>query len=108
MTWNVLTWNVLSIEESILRWGIDFAAILAEGIEDGLEELEYLEKYGCACNVCGEFRVCEIIQKEIGTPTDRGWKREYEDWAICEECIARKEASEPDWDSIRKEREERG
>ena len=82
----------------------DFALVLAEGIEEGLEELEYLEKYGCACYVCGEFRVCEIIQTEIGTPTDRGWKREYEDRAICEECIAKKEASEPDWDNIADER----
>src|SRR6516165_541890 len=102
-----MNWQIDSGTEGGI-FGYDFALILAEGIEDGLEELEYLEKYGCACDVCGEFRVCEIIQKEIGTPTDRGWKREYEDWAICEECIAKKEASEPDWDSIRKEREERG
>ena len=91
MTWNVLTWNVLSIEESILRWGIDFAAILAEGIEDGLEELVYLQTYGKRCEICGEFRLTHTLDNEILTPTDRGMKREYEQIEICEECFDRGE-----------------
>ena len=72
-------------------FGYEFNWILADGIEDGLEELVYLQTYGKRCEICGEFRLTHTLDNEILTPTDRGMKREYEQIEICEECFDRGE-----------------
>jgi len=81
MNWEI-TWG--SNDPPI--FGFDFAAMLVEGIEEGIEELLYLQLYGETCELCGEFRHCNTHIGESVTPTDRGPMREEEEKIVCEEC----------------------
>lgn len=78
MNWE-LEWG-----DAPIIFGIDFAEILAEGIECGMEELEFLVKEGRYCDACGEFRITYHTEvEEIGGEPDEKLLMGYE---LCMDC----------------------
>lgn len=62
----------------------DFAAMMADGIELGMEELEWLEKEGNYCAACGEWRILYHTEvEEIGGEPDEKLLMGYD---LCMEC----------------------
>ncbi|HEX8797855.1 MAG TPA: hypothetical protein VF772_04540 [Terriglobales bacterium] len=86
------------IESEVWNWdpwpaavgsGFDFAEILKEGIEAGIEEIEYVIKEGEICEACGTWAICYDTIGTSVTPTDRGdlIEEQHEQW--CMECRRR-------------------
>jgi hypothetical protein len=55
-----------------------YAALLAEGIESGLADLNNLQLFGKFCDACGQFRMTESLDVDGG--------RELLAYDVCSEC----------------------
>lgn len=65
-------------------FGYDFAEILADGIECGMEELEFVVTQGDYCDACGEWRITYLTEvEEIGGEDDERLLMAYH---LCMEC----------------------
>jgi hypothetical protein len=79
MNWEIL-WGGATI------FGYDFAGILAEGIEDGMFHLEYVEACGRYCDNCGEWAITHQVDYNEQTPTDRGTEFRLLPYHLCDWC----------------------
>lgn len=86
MNWEI-DWGVGSPKPGGPVFGYDFGEILAEGIEAGIEEIDYVRLHGSYCEACGAWRICWLYEVECVTPTDRGELRELMPYTLCKECI---------------------
>lgn len=80
-----MNWNIDWGGEEVI-FGIEFDAILAEGIEFGMDDLETLQQYGRHCDGCGQFRLTQLCDGEDATPTDRGTEFRFMAYHLCDEC----------------------
>lgn len=77
-----LTWDIKW--DGVPVFGFDFAEILAEGIEVGMEELEFLVTEGSYCDACGEYRILyDTDFDEIGGEADEHRLMRYK---LCMQC----------------------
>jgi hypothetical protein len=69
-------------------FGFDFAGILEEGIEAGMENLEYLQACGRYCDGCGNWRITHTVDFNESSPTDRGSEYRLMPYEFCDECLS--------------------
>lgn len=63
-----------------------WAKVLAEGIEKGIEDLDFFDLFGQNCDACGEWRICAECECEESTPTDRGDEYRLLPYMLCTDC----------------------
>lgn len=65
-----MIWKIEWEDEAIV-FGFDFAEILHEGIEGGMDEVLHVAENGSDCDRCGEWRICfETAVETIGGEPD--------------------------------------
>lgn len=69
-------------------FGFDFAEILADGIEVGMDEIEFVVTEGEYCEFCGGWGICFNTEfEEIGGELD---ERLVNSYRLCRECRERR------------------
>lgn len=63
-----------------------WAKVLIEGIEQGMNHLEYLQACGKYCEGCGDWRICHTADFNDEAPTDRGTEFRLMTYQLCDEC----------------------
>lgn len=84
---------IWTIESCVPHWdpypdavgaGYDFGQMLHQGIEEGMDELDYLQEFGNWCDACGQWRITHHTEcEEIGGEPDERMLMGYE---LCTEC----------------------
>lgn len=67
-------------------FGVNFEQTLHDGIEAGMEELEYLQAYGHYCDACGGFRLTQLREFNDIALTDRGEEFRLMPYELCAQC----------------------
>lgn len=67
-------------------FGFDFAGLLAEGIEIGMDHLEYVMRCGHHCDCCGHWRITHTVEFPDVAPTDRGEEVRLLPYQLCDWC----------------------
>jgi hypothetical protein len=67
-------------------FGYEFAEILADGIEAGIDVLEYILTCGHWCDGCGEWAITHQVDYNEETPTHRGTEFRLLPYQLCDKC----------------------
>ena len=81
-----MNWQIEWGSEEVV-FGYEFAEILAEGIEAGIEQIDYERTVGDYCEGCGEFGVLSKFHAVEECPTDRGTERRLMAYKLCAKCL---------------------